>query len=105
MDKWFDRYLTAHREFIEALKNAPRPISTTQSVPEQSDQQPPFIDDGWASTTFLKGFERIVNDWPGYVCLVTQEGEEDGKNFSRSCAVRVDNISEVIRVLEVLLKR
>lgn len=77
----------------------------SENVPNQGDQKAPLIDDGWASTTFLKGFERIVNDWPGYVCLVTQDGEEDGKHFSRSCAMRVDNISEVIRVLEVLLKR
>lgn len=73
--------------------------------PEHGDQQASFVDDGWAPTTFLKGFERIVNDWPGYVCLVTQEGEKDGQHFSRSCAMRVDNIGEVIRVLEVLLER
>lgn len=78
---------------------------SAQGVSHAGNEQPSFIDDGWAPTTFLKGFERIVNDWPGYVCLVTQEGDKDGEHVSRSCAMRVDNIGEMIRLLEVVLKR
>lgn len=74
-------------------------------VPDKGNDAPALNVNGGASSGFVQAIQGIVNHWVGYLVIVNTEFEDGGKHVSNSGAVRVDNISEVIRVLEVLLKR
>lgn len=78
---------------------------SAQSLPDGSSKKPSFGNDGGASSAFVQSFEGLVDHWVGYLVLMAQDFDDDGKNVSRSAAVRVDNVAEVVRVLEVLFKR
>ena len=72
-----------------------------EGVNHQGNQEPALISEGPSPVwQFREAFQTIVDDWPGHVCMVSHEGYKDGQHFSRSAAVRVDNIAEVIGVLD-----
>lgn len=75
-----------------------------QEVPDKVNQEAPLASDGPASWQFRESFKTIVDDWPGHVCMISHEGYKDGQHFSRSAAMRVDNVAEVVGVLQVLFK-
>lgn len=76
----------------------------SQEVPDKVNQEPTFVNDGPTSWQFRESFKTIVDDWPGHVCMISHEGYKDGQHFSRSAAMRVDNVAEVVGVLQVLFK-
>lgn len=80
-------------------------LSADKPVSDKSSHEASFVNDGARPGAFVQSFECLVDHWVGYLVLVSQDFDDGGKNVSRSAAVRVDNITEVIGVLEVLFKR
>lgn len=77
-----------------------------EPVPNQGGDKSALINDRPSTdTAFVQSFKGLVDHWVGYLVLVTHDFQDNGENVSRSAAVRVDNITEVIGVLEVLFKR
>lgn len=86
---------------VEALR-----ALALESVPNHGGDQTALGADGKRPIgTFVQSFQGLVDHWVGYLVLVNQDFDDGGQRVSRSAAVRVDNVSEVVRVLEVLLKR
>lgn len=86
---------------VEALR-----ASALESVPNHGGDQTALGPDGGRPVgAFVQSFQGLVDHWIGYLVLVNQDFDDGGQRVSRSAAVRVDNVSEVVRVLEVLLKR
>lgn len=80
-------------------------LKRLEAVPNQGGDNPTLGSDGNAPIAFVQSFQSLVDHWVGYLVLVTHESENNGQRISNSAAVRVDNITEVIGVLEVLFKR
>lgn len=76
-----------------------------QAVPDHGSKQAALGRERLSGTAFVQSFQGLVDHWIGYLVLVTHESEHNGQHVSNSAAVRVDNIGEVVRVLEVLFKR
>lgn len=77
-----------------------------ESVPNHGGDQTALGADGKRPVgAFVESFQGLIDHWIGYLVLVNQDFDDGGQRVSRSAAVRVDNVSEVVRVLEVLLKR
>lgn len=76
-----------------------------EGVPDKGNDTPALDINRGASSGFVEAFKGLVDHWVGYLVIVNTEFEDNGKHISNSGAVRVDNIAEVVRVLEVLLKR
>ena len=90
------------------MSNIEKDISTNrllESVADQGGKQPDFVPSGPVASAFVQSFQSLVDHWVGYLVVVSHDYEDGGKNVSNSAAVRVDNIGEVVRVLEVLFKR
>lgn len=87
----------------EEIKNL---RSTSKPVPDAVKDMAALIDEASPTVTaFVQGFNSLVDHWVGYLVLLSEDSQESGENVSRSAAVRVDNVTEVVRVLEVLFKR
>lgn len=76
-----------------------------EAVANQAGEKAAFVGNGPGAGAFVQSFQGLVDHWVGYLVLVTHESKHDGQHISNSAAVRVDNITEVVRVLEVLFKR
>lgn len=76
-----------------------------EAVADHGGDKPALVNDRPGSGAFVQSFQSLVDHWVGYLVLVTHESENGGNRISNSAAVRVDNVSEVVRVLEVLFKR
>lgn len=74
-------------------------------IPNEGDKAASLNVNGGVPGGFVQSFQGLVDHWVGYLVLVNHEVEQDGQHVSNSAAVRVDNVSEVVRVLEVLFKR
>lgn len=86
---------------VQALR-----ASALESVPNHGGNEAPLRADGKRPVgAFVESFQGLIDHWIGYLVLVNQDFDDGGQRVSRSAAVRVDNVSEVVRVLEVLLKR
>lgn len=80
--------------------------SADDGLSDHGREEPSLGADGNAGVcAFVQSFQGLVNHWVGYLVLVNQDFDDAGQRVSRSAAVRVDNIAEVVRVLEVLFKR
>lgn len=77
-----------------------------ESVANPGGEKPNFTLDGNTSqSVFVQSLQGLIDHWVGYLVVVAHDFEDGGKNVTNSAAVRVDNIAEVVRVLEVLFKR
>lgn len=80
-------------------------LKRLEAVPNEGNDSAPLNINRGGASAFVQSFEGLVDHWVGYLVLLSQDNQDSSDNLSRSAAVRVDNITEVIAVLEVLFKR
>ena len=79
--------------------------SLLQGVTDEGNQSPTLRVQGDASGHGLfKPFQELADGWHGNMIVLHQQSNESADYLSRSCAMRVDDISEMRRVLEIFFK-
>lgn len=75
-----------------------------EGVPDSGDQDAPSLVDVPVPTPVFKPFQELADGWTGHMIVLYQEPKEGRDHLSRSCAMRVEGVPEMIRVLEVFFK-
>lgn len=75
-----------------------------KGVSNASDQNAPGLVNVPVAAPVFKPFQELADGWTGHMIVLYQEPKEGRDHLSRSCAMRVEGVPEMIRVLEVFFK-